>query len=354
MSALAIKDPSLSLVLQLLAPEPEQHTGHTLWIVDESLPVESVMTIPGATSITAMTNRYDISANLQSKNVQILLSDFDFAELGLYQRIVYRIAKEKLLVHHCINQALRHLSDGGELFVIGNKQDGLKSIAKNAAQTYGLKNNTQKLGGTYLATFTRPDKLTDEHKLPDNDYGQLRQVQHKNDTFYSKPGVFGWEKVDRGSELLITVLPTIQRYMKSVSSVLDLGCGWGYLMLATRDWDVETRCATDNNVAAVEAAQKNFTRHGLTVDCVADDCAGNIRSRFDLILCNPPFHQGFAVSENLIDKFVAAAARLGRRSTRAIFVVNQFVPLEKHAAKYFSQCRLLLTEDGFRVYELRP
>lgn len=352
MSTPGLKDQHLSLVLQQLALATDGKT--MLWIVDESLPVESLLTVPGAASLTAMTNRYDIHADLQAKGVTTLLSDFDFSALGEFQRIVYRISKEKLVAHHCINQAIRHLGPDGELTVIGGKQDGLKSIAKNAAQTYGQKKNTRKIGNSYLATLPRPEMLTDEQCLPSNDYGLLRQVQHKGISFYSKPGVFGWEKVDRGSELLISVLPTIQRYMKSVSSVLDLGCGWGYLMLATNAWDVETRCATDNNVAAVDAAQKNFAAHGVTVDCVADDCASNIRGRFDMILCNPPFHQGFAVSDTLTEKFLAAASRLSRRSTRAIFVVNQFVPLEKYAAKYFSQCRLLLAEDGFCVYELRP
>jgi len=352
LSTSGVKDHNLSLVLQQLSPGADMQP--TLWVVDESLPVESLMTVPGAAALTAMTNRYDIHADLQSKGVTTLLSDFDFSQLGEFPSIVYRVSKEKLVAHHCINQALRHLSHDGVLTIIGGKQDGLKSIAKNTAKTYGLKNNTRKVGNSYLANFNRPVSLTDKQLLPDNDYGQLRQVQHKNVTFYSKPGVFGWEKIDRGSELLTTVLPTIQRYMKSVNSVLDLGCGWGYLMLATKEWDVETRCATDNNVAAIDAAQRNFAGHGLTVDCVADDCAGNIRGRFDMILCNPPFHQGFAVSDTLTEKFLAAASRLSRRSTRAIFVVNQFVPLEKHAGKYFSQCRLLLAEDGFCVYELRP
>jgi 16S rRNA (guanine1207-N2)-methyltransferase len=346
------KDPHLSLVLQQLAPDPQRQ--NTLWIVDENLPIESVMTLPVASSLMAMTNRYDIHAALQARGVQSLLCDFDFSQLGQFQRIVYRISKEKLVAHHCINQAIRHLSTDGELVVIGGKQDGIKSIAKNAAQIYGQKNNTRKSGSSYLATFTRPEPLQEDQRLPCNDYGELRQVQHKGVSFFSKPGVFGWEKVDRGSELLISTLPTIQRYMKSVNSVLDLGCGWGYLMLATRTWDVETRCATDNNIAAIDAATQNFAEAGLTVDCVADDCASNIRGRYDLILCNPPFHQGFAVSDTLTEKFLAAASRLSRRSTRAVFVVNQFVPLQKHAGKYFSQSRLLLAEDGFCVYELRP
>lgn len=343
------KDVCRSLVLQLLA----QPVKNTLWIVDENLALDGLLTVPGAESVTAVTNRSDICSSLRTVGVTTVLSDFDFSDLGQYKRIVYRISKEKLLAHHCINQALRHLDGEGELILIGNKQDGIKSIVKNAAEVYGFNNIAKKTGSVYLARFPAPAQLADTQSLPTNNYGELREVQHRGFNFYSKPGVFGWEKVDRGSELLISTLPTVHRYMKSVSSVLDLGCGWGYLMLATKEWEVATRCATDNNIAAVEAAQKNFVHHGMDVSCVVDDCASEIRSRFDLILCNPPFHQGFAVSDSVTDKFLAAASRLSRRSTRAIFVVNQFIPLDRLAQKYFSQIRLLLQEDGFCVYELR-
>jgi 16S rRNA (guanine1207-N2)-methyltransferase len=172
--------------------------------------------------------------------------------------------------------------------------------------------------------------------------------------FYSKPGVFGWEKVDKGSQLLVSCLPPVIQYMKGVESVLDLGCGWGYLMLATQSIPIDVRVATDNNVAAIDAAKRNFSEAGMNVQCVVDDCASQVRQRFDLILCNPPFHQGFQVSDSLTEKFLKSATRLSRRSTRAIFVVNQFIPLQKLAESYFKESRLLASADGFNVFELRP
>ena len=342
-----MKDACFNLALQALAGAPP----NTLWIVDENLPVHTLMELPGSDVIVAMTNRVDTANHLKSIGVSVLLGDFNFDEQAQFQRIVYRISKEKLLAHHCINQSLEHLRKSSELILIGNKQDGIKSITKNIADVFGLKNNTQKVGSSYKATFSKPDNI--ESKLPTNDYGRLRQITHQGETFYSKPGVFGWDKVDRGSQLLVTTLPKVKQYMKTVNSVLDLGCGWGYLMLATRDWEIAVRCATDNNMAAIDAASRNFAEAGIAVDCRADDCASEIRDRFDLILCNPPFHKGFAVSDSMTKKFLSTAARLSRRSTRAIFVVNQFIPLDKLASEYFSECRELASEDGFIVYELR-
>lgn len=329
-----------------------------LWIVDENMPPETLASIAPDAARVIMTNRYDIADQLQRRGCQVVLSDFDFNALPdqprRFSRIVYRISKEKSVVHHCINHAMRHLAEGGELLLIGGKQDGIKSIGKNAGAAFGCRNAIKKVATAYRVTLPAVAELPDDAWLPDNDYAELRQVQHGNMTFYSKPGVFGWDKIDKGSVLLVGVLPKVFGDMKGATSVLDLGCGWGYLMLATRDMDIARRVAVDNNMAAVAAARRNFSDAGLTVETLADDAGSQLRERFDLLLCNPPFHQGFAVSERLTRHFLAAAARVSRRSTRAIFVVNQFIPLERLAPEYFGNCRLLAEGSGFNVFELRP
>jgi 16S rRNA (guanine1207-N2)-methyltransferase len=347
-----VKDQSFERVLQALADSDSA----TLWIVDENLPLDTLAALRCPQSVLAVSNRYDTCKHLRALGVNTKLSDFDFTTLGQFDRVVYRLSKEKLLVHHCINNALMHLQENGELLLIGNKQDGMKSIARKTAETFGLRDSTKKMGSTYQAVFKRPQATSETgNRLPTNDYDVLRAIEHRGETFYSKPGVFGWDKVDVGSQLLVSTLPKVRQYMKAVNSVLDLGCGWGYLMLATRDWpEVSRRCATDNNMAAIAAASKNFAEQGMEVECLADDCASEIRERFDLILCNPPFHKGFSVNDSLTEKFLATASRLSRRSTRAVFVVNQFIALEKLSISHFSGCRLLDSADGFNVFELRP
>lgn len=347
-----MKDVCQALVLELLSAPA---AGKTLWVMDDNPVLEDFIRLNGNKDIEILSNRYDIGQQMARLGLITHVSDFDFSALPAYQRIVYRISKEKMLTHHVINAALRKLAPDGILYLIGGKQDGIKSIVKQAAELYQQEVSARKHGSAYLAEFSAcADNLIDGARLPDASYTELRLVEHPLMSFHSKPGVFGWEKVDKGSQLLVSCLPKVMQYMKDVGSVLDLGCGWGYLMLSTADSDIAVRVATDNNVAAIDAARRNFAEAGLTVDCVLDDAGSHIRQRFDLILCNPPFHQGFSVSDSLTEKFLANASRLSRRSTRAVFVVNQFIPLPSLSQKYFSECRQLAAADGFSVYELRP
>ncbi|MDP3518645.1 MAG: methyltransferase [Pseudohongiella sp.] len=352
-----MKDHCQALVLEILtsAVTPAFASGRTLWVMDENPAIGGLLKLNGTKVIDVVSNRYDTSEQMAKLGINTFLSDFDFSALGSYERIVYRISKEKMLTHHVINEALRHLVPEGQLFVIGEKTDGIKSITKQAAELYESDTTARKFGNAYLAEFSRPSQaLLDAKRLPTASYNELRLVRHPIMNFYSKPGVFGWEKVDKGSQLLVSCLPPVIQYMKGVDSILDLGCGWGHLMLATKDIPATVRVATDNNVAAIDAAAKNFAEAGMSVDCVVDDCASQIRQRFDLILCNPPFHQGFQVDDTMTEKFLKSASRLSRRSTRAIFVVNQFIPLQKLAESCFKESRLLGAADGFNVFELRP
>src|SRR5690606_14598650 len=124
------------------------------------------------------------------------------------------------------------------------------------------------------------------------------------------PGIFGWNKLDRGSVLLaeqaVAVLSGAALPGASTSdvasgepasgglgSVLDLGCGYGYLLLATADLPFSSRTATDNNAAAIIAAEANFDQRELAVTVTLDDCGAHLQEQFDVILCNPPFHHGF-------------------------------------------------------------
>lgn len=349
-----MKDQTLSLLLAVLSEQTEC-AGKRLWLVDENFRPEILIKPFSKTNLDVISNRYDTWLTLRDHGYSVTLNDYVLPESDFYDEIIYRVSKEKLQAHHCINQALKHLTRSGRLVLLGGKQDGIKSIAKNIEKTWHCSARAKKHGTAYSVEVHRPDEqLLSSRSLDDGRYSEPRLVEESGIQFWSKPGIFGWEKVDEGSRMLVETLPAVCKYIKSVDSIIDLGCGWGYLMMSTGFLGEARRVATDNNVTALLAAEKNFEQQDMAVECVADDCAAAIRERFDLILCNPPFHQGFSRSEGMTQKFLNAAARLSRRSTRAVFVVNQFIPLETLAAEYFSQVRLLNWENGFKVFELRP
>lgn len=328
-------------------------SGPTLWIVDENISHEQLSAVRHDASLQCLTNRFDVAFSLRSSEFHVSLSDFLFDELGpkQFQHIVYRVSKERALVHHCLNESLRHLAIGGQLHIIGNKDDGINTHGKNAEKLFARKAGKHKHSTAYSFTISKSREISNETPwLDTKDYTVIRSCSVGEFEFLSKPGVYGWNKLDKGSVLLAR--EAMHAFANNTGSVLDLGCGYGYLLLATADLPFSARCATDNNVAAVHAAEANVKAAQIDAHVWLDDCAAHINDRFDVVLCNPPFHQGFDTSSAISQKFIKSIKRHLKSSGTALVVVNQFIALDKLAASEFDKVEVLCEEQGFKVLSL--
>jgi 16S rRNA (guanine1207-N2)-methyltransferase len=262
--------------------------------------------------------------------------------------LVYRVSKEKALVHHLINQAAMQLPDGAQLWLCGGKQEGILTYIDKATTVFGpLASESKGDGATRLACFRRDTGLSGH--LDDRDYGTLRPTVTDNDlSWFSKPGQFGWEKIDAGSRMLVTHLPACA----PLGATLDLGCGYGYLSLNAAKAGASRIVATDNNAAAVASCRHNLAQSGAVAEVIADDCGATLTGPFDTVLCNPPFHQGFSTRGDLTDRFLQAARRLLAPRGQALFVVNQFIPLEQKAQPWFAGINVLERDRSFKVVRL--
>lgn len=336
----------------LLAQNAEQVSA--LWFADEQFHGVDPAPLRQA-DCQVISNRYDVWQLLAKAGIDARFSDFDTDHLpraGL-QRICYRVSKEKPVVHHLINSAARLLAPGGELRLAGAKDEGIRTYCDKAGVLFGNKADIRKQGKVYLGRVVRADAPPGP-ELDDHDYARLRPVAEQHGIeLLGKPGLFGWDKIDRGSALLVEQLPVwLQRFPQPPCTLLDLGCGYGYLAIMAGRHGIERIVATDNNAAALIACRANFERHGVAGEVIAGDCGDTLDERFDAILCNPPFHRGFASERGLTERFLAAAARLLTPRGRALFVVNRFIPLERLAAAQFRQIVPHLDNPGFRVFEL--
>lgn len=303
--------------------------------------------------LTALSNRVDVAQQLNRLGLECAFNDFEFDafESNAFDSIFYRVSKEKPVVNHIINQAARILKPSGKLIFCGYKADGTKTYFDKAKKLWGGPATLKKDGANYIATLTLEE--TPATQLDDKDYSELRPTLTINGISYlSKPGLFGWNKIDKGSQLLIDSFSPRIESLQAPLRLLDLGCGYGFLTLASADWPATYRCATDNNCAAIRTSQANFELAGLNVDVVAADCANTIVQHFDLILCNPPFHQGFSVDGGLTDKFLASISRLLSENGTAVLVVNQFLPLERKAKELNFSTENLASDGSFKVIGL--
>lgn len=337
-----------------LLPYLQIDDGNTLWIADESA-LAAVQVVASRANLNLISNRCDVAAAARVVGHRTEFSDFDFSHWPdrSVQRVVYRISKEKPIVHHVLNHARRLLVPGGELVIAGFKNDGTKTYIEKCKQLFG-NGSIQKSGLVYTGFFSGVEDSGYLDFLDDQDYKNLRLIHTPLLDFYSKPGLFGWDRVDAGSAFLLDALPDcLASFSAQPRSLLDLGCGYGFLTLMTRHLPFDRRVATDNNAAALSAIKRNADHYGMAVDVVADDAGKSLDGLFDLVLCNPPFHQGFSVAGDLTDKFLSSACKLLAPQGAALFVVNTFIGIEKKAAERFSQVNVLAHNGSFKLVLLR-
>jgi len=346
-----MSDPSV----ELLAQQLHDLQGKCLIVADENWDDAPWVYIAqsGSAKRILRSNRYEIAQAAAQAGVSTKFSDFDFSDLeaGSFDSVLFRVSKERAVSHHIINQASVLLKSGGTLMLSGEKTDGVKTYTGHANKLFGDSCQPKKSGNYYLSRVT---KYSDDGKLlDDKNYLALRSIgSPENLPLQSKPGIFGWNKIDQGSALLINQLPEfIQSFgaKNQPQSLLDLGCGYGFLACAAAQEGLTKITATDNNAAALKACKANFEALKVDGTVISGNAGSQLEEHFDAIICNPPFHQGFNIDSELTAKFLTASKRLLAPRGRALFVVNNFIALEKKAQDYFPRVREVARSGSFKL-----
>ena len=116
-----------------------------------------------------------------------------------------------------IAEALTRVKEGGLIVVAGGKEDGIQPLRKRI-EAFGLEiEHMPKYHGVAF-WFARPADI----KLLT---AQLaKPATRVDDSFTTAPGMFSHDRIDAGSELLASRLPT-----DFAGDAADFGAGWGYL-----------------------------------------------------------------------------------------------------------------------------
>lgn len=116
--------------------------------------------------------------------------------------------------------------------------------------------------------------------------------------FETDAGVFSKNRLDPGTELLLSSLP--ERFD---GRALDLGCGWGGVgAFMACMWPHATVVMTDINERAAELARVNLLKNNLRADVFQGDGLSHVEGHFDLIAFNPPIRAGKAVVHRLFSE----------------------------------------------------
>ncbi|MEY3012263.1 MAG: hypothetical protein RIT45_998 [Pseudomonadota bacterium] len=180
----------------------------------------------------------------------------------------------------------------------------------------------------------------------------------------SHAGLFTHGRVDQGSARLLAALgPTPAEsagVMGSVDRVLDLGCGDGVLAVtAAARMPLAEVVLVDDSALAVDAACATFAANADRVGPVrvrglhANRCDAVETGTIDLVLCNPPFHDGAALSRSTAARMFEDAARVLRPGGALVVVANRHLHYDDRLRRHFAHVAVAQVDPRFVVLRAR-
>jgi 16S rRNA (guanine1207-N2)-methyltransferase len=239
-------------------------------------------------------------------------------------------------------EALERVKPAGRIVIAGSKEDGIASMRKALSKLGIETESTPKFHGIAL-WFNRPQDVTSATTKLRHD-----EVTVEN-RFTAMPGMFSHDRVDAGSELLASRLPA-----DFDGNAADFGAGWGYLsiMLAEKAPRTARIDLFEADWQALEFAKTNLLENcpRLTTRFFWQDLALEPpKEKYDLIIMNPPFHEGHAAEPSLGQAMIKTAAGALRSGGKLLLVANRGLPYETILSSEFRTSGEVCRNARFKV-----
>lgn len=242
-------------------------------------------------------------------------------------------------------EAIRRVVPGGLIVMAGGKVEGVASLRKRLEKGLPLRGHLSKNHGVVF-WFARGREAD---AFAESVIGEQSAAPLVEGHFEAAPGMFSHDRVDPGSLLLAGTLSPDQTGVAA-----DFCAGWGYLsvMLAERT-KVSRVDLYEADHASLEAARTNMVRLAPTLDARfhwSDLASEKIERIYDLIVMNPPFHQGRAADPALGQAMIRAAAAALKPRGKLLMVANRGLPYEAALKSRFSTTKTVAEDKSFRVW----
>ncbi len=228
--------------------------------------------------------------------------------------LIYYWPKNKPEAQFQLMNLLSLLPVGTDVFVVGENRSGVRS-AEAMLEAYCPLNkvDSARRCGLYHGRLEKQPEF--------NADGWWGEYQVDDLTIKTLPGVFSRDGLDVGSDLLLS---TLSPHTKG--KVLDVGCGAGVLAAVLASHSPKVRLTLcDVSAPAVEASRATLAANGFEGEVVASNVFSEIKGRFDMIISNPPFHDGMETSFEAAQTLIRSAVRHLNIGGELRIVANAFL-----------------------------
>ncbi len=167
----------------------------------------------------------------------------------------------------------------------------------------------------------------------------------------SLPGVFSYRELDEGTRLLLDTIPLLPARAR----VHDFGCGCGvigaWLKLRQPTLDLTLSDVDALAFAATKATLAANRILGTPVHLAAG--LAPIPGPLDVIVSNPPFHQGQQTDRSVVTELITTAPHKLRKNGRLILVANRFLPYKAEMERHIGPTAVLADNKQFWVLDAK-
>lgn len=261
------------------------------------------------------------------------------ADVADCDTFIYYWPKNKPEAQFQLMNILSLLPVGTDVFVVGENRSGVRSAEQMLAEYCPLnKIDSARRCGLYHG------RLEKQPTFDANAY--WGEYTHDALTIKTLPGVFSRDGLDVGSQLLLSTLTPHTK-----GKVLDVGCGAGVLAVSLASHSPKVRLTLcDVGAAAVEASKATLAANGIEGEVIASNVFSEINGRFDMIISNPPFHDGLQTSLDAAQTLIRGAVRHLNSGGELRIVANAFLPYPKVLDETFGFHEVIAQTGRFKVY----